>query len=246
MSETRTAVPPLSIAQTAFIVFLFATGFGLMGWSFYQFLNKPAPKPNLAAGAEKLLRYHKAVPLSEPLETLLGDPNLFVVESQKHPLIGKPAPDFLLLNHRNEPIKLSRLLEKGPVVLVFYYGYWCDHCVAQLFGIDEDLKKFKELGASVVAISGDSREITADRFKEYGEFSFPVVEDTQSLVAETYGVLQPGDGTKKPDNLQHGTFIISRDGIVRWAELDDVPFLHNQTLLYQLAKLEGRLPTPSK
>lgn len=34
------------------------------------------------------------------------------------------APDFTLPNHRGEPVTLSAWRGKGPVLLVFYRGFW--------------------------------------------------------------------------------------------------------------------------
>jgi len=38
--------------------------------------------------------------------------------------IGAPAPDFTLPNGAGEPVSLSALWARGPVVLSFYRGRW--------------------------------------------------------------------------------------------------------------------------
>jgi hypothetical protein len=38
--------------------------------------------------------------------------------------VGDLAPDFELLNAGGKPVKLSELLNRGPVVLNFYRGGW--------------------------------------------------------------------------------------------------------------------------
>ena len=50
------------------------------------------------------------------------------------------------------------------MVLVFYYGYHCNHCVGQLFALHDDISKFRELGAEVVAVSADPPEWTRERW----------------------------------------------------------------------------------
>lgn len=203
---------------------------------------RPPQGPSVAEEAEKYVRYRKAVPLSEPLTQLLSNPDLFVVEPQKHPLLGKKAPNFQLAASDGRLVRLETLLAQGPVVVIFYYGYYCSHCVAQLFSIDEDLARFRELGASVVAISPDSVTTTRERIAENNRgFGFPLLADPYHEVAKQYGVYTPAEG-KTPEDLQHGTFIVDRSGIVRWSDVGDQPFIHNQTLLYELAKIEGRLP----
>jgi cytochrome oxidase Cu insertion factor (SCO1/SenC/PrrC family) len=38
--------------------------------------------------------------------------------------IGEAAPDFTLVDHRGNKVRLSDSKGKSPVVLVFYRGYW--------------------------------------------------------------------------------------------------------------------------
>jgi hypothetical protein len=38
--------------------------------------------------------------------------------------VGDKAPDFSLPNGDGKPVSLSELTAKGPVVLIFYRGYW--------------------------------------------------------------------------------------------------------------------------
>ncbi len=126
-------------------------------------------------------------------------------------------------------------------MLIFYYGYRCNHCVSQLFDVQEDLALFRDLGCEVIAISADPPDLTSLRFKQFGEFTYLVLSDKDNQVAQAYGVFKPAAGTEKATQL-HGTFVIGRDGIVHWAQLGNEPFTGNRTLLYEVARLEGRLP----
>jgi hypothetical protein len=38
--------------------------------------------------------------------------------------VGDSAPDFTLPNQVLEPVRLTELLARGPVVLAFYRGHW--------------------------------------------------------------------------------------------------------------------------
>ncbi len=42
--------------------------------------------------------------------------------------IDEKAPLFVAKDHQGKTIVLSELLEKGPVILVFYRGQWCPIC----------------------------------------------------------------------------------------------------------------------
>ena len=193
------------------------------------------PTGHLANDAKAYLRSEKTRPLVEPLHEILADAQFVPQESQPHALLGKTTPDIELPDDGGGLVSLKALLEEGPVVLVFYYGYHCNHCVGQLFGLNEDLPRFVEMGTRVVAISGDPVDLTAKRFAEYGRFYFPVLSDKDNRVAQQYGVFRPeADG--QPELLLHGTFVINSDGTVLWANTGNKPFLDNQTLLTVIAR----------
>ena len=76
---------------------------------------------------------------------------------------GAKAPNFTTrgaVAGKIFTVQLAKELKKGPVVVVFYLGYYCNHCVSQLFDLNEDVRYFHELGAEVIAISADPPELT--------------------------------------------------------------------------------------
>jgi peroxiredoxin len=158
------------------------------------------------------------------------------VPSMSHPLMGQPAPPIALLDHNGRERTLAQYLREGPVVIVFYYGYYCDHCVAQLFALDADLAQFRRFGAQVLAISADEPSHTAKQFATYGAFSCSVLSDPGNRVAGAYGVYKP---TTAPGavSLLHATFIVDKSGIVRWCQYGLTPFTKNEALLAELGKL---------
>lgn len=198
------------------------------------------PTGHIANDARAYLNAFHSKKLSDELSVLLSDADFDPVPSQEHPLLGQPAPRFGLFNDRGERVWLKDSLIQGPTVVVFYYGYGCSHCVAQLFAINDDLKHFRELGANVIALSPDSPQDTAEQFAKYGRFDFPVVSDPDNKAAERYSTLLPAKSGRPEDQL-HGTFVINREGNVIWAYRGPTPFLDNKTLLYVLA---GAVPTP--
>jgi peroxiredoxin len=163
------------------------------------------------------------------------------VATQSHPLLGQSSPDFTLVDQDGKPWHLHKQLDQGPVVLVFYLGYFCNACVHDLFELNADLEKFGSLGAQVVAISADSSETTRAQFQKYGKFGFTVLSDPEHVVAGQYGLFQPAQ-EKQAEVLQHGTFILSREGQVRWVSRGDTPFRANNALLWEVAVMEQKLP----
>lgn len=168
--------------------------------------------------------------LTGDLSEVLADNTYPIAESHSHPLIGQPAPEFSLLNVDRQRLTLKQLNANKPVVIVFYYGYFCSHCVAQLFAINDDLKYFEECGATVIAISADLPESTSQQYARYGEFDFVVLSDPDNSVAAEYGVFAAATESADED-LKHGTFVVDANGTVVWAQTDYTPFTDNKSLL---------------
>lgn len=196
---------------------------------------------NVAAEAKEYLRERNVQPLKVDLDTLLAESREKSLPTLAHPLLNQPAPTFELSDHNSQKQSLAEHLARGPVVVVFYYGYYCNHCVSQLFALQEDIAKFRELGAEVMAISADTPQQTTEKFAKYGQFTFPVLSDPDNKTAEAYSIYAPASEGKK-ERLLHGTFVIDREGIVRWCHYGDAPFTANATLLVEIAKLQNRLP----
>lgn len=176
-------------------------------------------------------------PLSDGLQALVSDPQFVPEATQPHPLLGRPAPDFELLNEDGNPRKLSTLPGSGPVLLVFYYGFSCSHCVAQLYALNDDVRYFNELGVRIVAISSDKPQQTAAAFAEYGKFPFTMLSDPDDATSRRYSCSLPpsrdSDGFRK-----HGTFLLDSQGTIVWANTGFLPFVDNRSLLTHAANLQ--------
>jgi peroxiredoxin Q/BCP len=201
----------------------------------------PPPQRDIAQEAREELGRRNFQPLSAPLGALLADPKYDPIPTQAHSLLLQAAPDFTLREVNGKEWSLSKELKDGPLVLIFYYGYHCNHCVSQLFALDKDIEKFRELGVKVVAVSADPVETTRERYKQYGVFKFPVLSDPDNKVAEKYEVYTPNREAGKKGDLLHGTFIVSRHGKIVWTNRGDEPFTENRTLLHEVASVEGRM-----
>jgi peroxiredoxin len=232
------------LGSLLFCVLLILVGCVLLAITVKRMLNSGAEGPtdmqqvNIAEDAKKFLHETKKSPLSEPLEKILEEAKRVHFESDQNSLVGKPAPDISTTDVDGKPWSLKDQLKKGPVIVVFYLGYWCNHCVSQLFDVNEDINRFRELGADVVALSPDTAGTTQLRYKEYGRFDFPVIADVNNHIAQSYGVYKPAKGDQ-PEDSAHGTFVIDQKGIIRWMRIGTAPFGHNPTLIYELAKIKG-------
>ncbi len=210
----------------------FCTAYGLL------------PTGHIANDAEAYLAAVESKKLSGDLEAILSASDVAVVETQSPAILRQSAPTFALQDHTGASRQASEWIGKKPTVVVFYYGYGCSHCVAQLFSLNKDLALFHELGAEIIALSADEPEHTRQQYKEYGAFDFPVLSDPGNQVAGQYGVYEPK--TKDhPESLDHGTFVVDSRGQVVWAYAGSVPFLDNQSLLHVIARAEGITPSSS-
>jgi peroxiredoxin len=195
---------------------------------------------DLSTATMTYVRSRKEQTLSEPLSQILADSRHTAVATQFHIMLGRSAPEFTLVNDQGQSVTWNTKKVDGPTVIVFYYGYKCIHCVAQLFALDEDIALFEELGVHVVAISDDPPEHTAAQFKKHGRFRFTVLSDPGNQVAEAFGVYQP-PWNGGSEVRRHGTFLVGSDGCIFWVDIGKEPFLDSKSLLIHLARHEQEL-----
>jgi peroxiredoxin Q/BCP len=129
--------------------------------------------------------------------------------------VGKPAPAFTLEGSDNtdEGRRIYSLDEyRGQVVvLVFYPGDNTPVCTRQLNAYTDDIDRFVEVGAQVLALSPQS-VVSHDEFScKQGGFGFPLLADTDKVVGEAYGILGPLGFYRR------SVFVIDGEGVVRWA-----------------------------
>ena len=122
--------------------------------------------------------------------------------------VGDPAPSFTLPSTGGLDASLSDFLGK-PLVIVFYPGDDTPVCTKQLNSYNDDLSQFEALDAQVVAISAQSVE-SHEKFALKHGFRFPLLADTDKVVAAAYGTLGPLGFPRR------SVFIVDREGIVRY------------------------------
>ena len=156
--------------------------------------------------------------------------------------VGDRAPTFTLTNAAGEKISLAGLLERGPVVLTWYRGSWCPYCNIALRALQEKLPDLEKAGATLVALTPELPDKSVPNAGKL-DLGFEVLTDLNHAVAEDYGIafrLTPAvrDLYKNPFDLAEfngaeagdeagddrlplaATYVIDRDGVIRWAFLD--------------------------
>ena len=133
---------------------------------------------------------------------------------------GQQAPDFTLYSSDKTAWTLSE--QDGPSVLLFFPGAFTSVCTAELCSVNDDLARYRDLGANVVGISTDSPFALA-RFKEENGYTFPLLSDHDGEVSKQYGAKYDRDFTPmKLDRVsKRAAFVVNPDRTVAYAEVLD-------------------------
>jgi peroxiredoxin Q/BCP len=100
---------------------------------------------------------------------------------------GDVAPDFEGISTRGSGFRLSSL-RGGPVVLYFYPRAGSLGCTYESIGFAKEHPALREKGVSIVGVSVDSVD-DQRRFLETCALPFPLVADSDQVIARRFGVL---------------------------------------------------------
>jgi len=130
--------------------------------------------------------------------------------------VGPKAPDFKLMNDKREVVTLSS--QKGhPVVLAFFPAAFTGVCTKELCTFRDSMAKLNSANAQVYGISVDTSFSLAE-FKKQQNLNFPLLSDFNKEVIQSYGVFNP-DMIGLKGIAKRSTFVIDKDGVVRYAEI---------------------------
>jgi peroxiredoxin len=183
------------------------------------------------------------------------------------PLRWRPGPavPWTLFNVDGKPVSLYDYAGR-PVVVIFYLGYGCLHCAEQFKTFAPLAAEFNQAGIGLVAIStdteGDLKKAVeafrgSDRPKSQVssatdtaetdvpdasapspataasvDFPFTLVSNADLRAFKAYHCFD--DFEHKP---LHGTFLIDREGLIRWQDVGADPFNDAAFLLKEARRL---------
>lgn len=131
--------------------------------------------------------------------------------------VGDRAPSFTLpSNSWDESVSLENFTQEGPVVLFFYPGDWSSVCTHQMGQLQEQIGRFEERGAKVLAISADT-PWSHRAFAEDRGIEFPLLSDFDREVISSYGVAHEAGFPER------SYFVIDREGVVRAKKVEETP-----------------------
>jgi thioredoxin-dependent peroxiredoxin len=123
--------------------------------------------------------------------------------------VGSPAPEFRLQRSDGKIVTLEEFRGKKNLVVYFYPKDFSRGCTAEACGFRDSYEAFKNIGAEVIGISGDSQQ-SHDGFARENSLPFILLTDSDGAVRKAYGV-------KKSLGLLPGrvSFVIDKQGIIR-------------------------------
>lgn len=142
------------------------------------------------------------------------------------------APQWQLVDSAGSPAS-SDQYNGRPVVVIFYLGAGCLHCVEQLKAFAPKRDDFLARGYELIAISCEDVESLSRSIKDYGEsMPIPLVADPQLDSFKAFRCFD--DFEQQP---LHGTFLIDGAGRIRWRDIGPEPFMDPDFVLNEADRL---------
>jgi peroxiredoxin len=150
--------------------------------------------------------------------------------------VGTQAPDFTLRDQNNELVTLPDFRGSKAVLVVFYPFAFTGICTGELGQIRDNIGSFANDSVQVLTVSIDS-SYSHKIFAQRDGLNFPLLADfwPHGAVAQSFGVFNDGVGV-----ANRGTFLIDRDGIIRFSEVNEIGVGRDpQRWLKEIAALGG-------
>jgi cytochrome c biogenesis protein CcmG/thiol:disulfide interchange protein DsbE len=125
-------------------------------------------------------------------------------------LVGRVAPDFSVKAVANGKGKVALGDMRGKVVLVDFWGTFCEPCKKSFPKLQGLYGKYAASGLKIIGISEDEAEDKGkipDFANTYGA-KFTLAWDEDKSIAESY----------KPETMP-SSFLVDKDGVVRFAHV---------------------------
>ncbi len=144
--------------------------------------------------------------------------------------IGEPAPAFVTqaaLGGTVYSFSLAESLKKGPVVLYFFPAAYSEDCSIEAHYFADAAEEFKQLGASVIGISGDDIETLTKFSVQVCQSRFAVASDkTQAIMKSFDAVMQT-----RPEYANRVSYVIAPNGTVVFQYMSLDPTKHVEKAL---------------
>jgi peroxiredoxin len=149
------------------------------------------------------------------------------------PLQWEPydAPLLDLKDSAGKRVTLDEYRGKN-VMLIFYLGAECPHCMRQLHDIGKDPDKWKRLDTELLAVSGAKSSKNEKAEKELGALPFRLLSDEDHANARRWHSYDDFE-----DIELHSTVLIDKKGRAYWARIGGDPFSDLEFLTKTLQRM---------
>jgi peroxiredoxin/tetratricopeptide (TPR) repeat protein len=147
-----------------------------------------------------------------------------------------PAPDFTFRDALGETVTLQDYAGKN-IMLVFYLGEECAHCVEQLIAISEKHRDWEKLDTVVLAASSSElfpNDLGIENAQE--KLTVRFLQDDQFINARRFRSYDDFEAMEL-----HSTTLIDKQGRVYWARFGGDPFMDLDFLQQQLERMNARV-----
>jgi len=136
--------------------------------------------------------------------------------------VGDKAPDFKLPTVDKSEVTLSQF--KGKNVVIFFFPMaWTGVCTKEMCQVQEHYKTYADLGAVILGISVDSFFAQKHFQDEYKLTGITFLSDFNKEVINAYGVVHPEFIVGYKNVAKRSTFVIDKEGIIRFIEILPTP-----------------------
>ena len=136
--------------------------------------------------------------------------------------VGDQAPDFALQDQTRSEVRLSDYRGK-KVVLMFYPFAFSGICTPEVCETRDRRADFVNDDTQVLSVSIDSVHVLK-AFAAAEGVTYPLLSDfwPHGAVAQQYGVFDDAIGV-----AHRATFVLDRDGVVRWSVVNPISEARN-------------------
>jgi len=131
--------------------------------------------------------------------------------------IGDAIPDFNAKDEEGYELTAEDLLGT-PVVLYFYPKDDTPGCTKEACSFRDSMERLDQADVLVIGVSPDSAE-SHQKFIEKHRLNFSLLSDESHDLSKRFDVLKETEANGQTKlSYERTTFLIDRDGIVRWLE----------------------------
>ncbi len=141
------------------------------------------------------------------------------------------APALAVHDAAGKPVSLEEYRGKN-VLLVFYLGPECPHCLRQLHDIGKNKDEWDRLNTVVLAVSSTPPEKNGEALKQFGDLPARLLSDPDHANARRFHSYDDFE-----DIELHSTILIDKKGRVYWARFGGDPFSDMQFLVKQVERM---------